>query len=241
MKIDIWSDYACPFCYIGKRRLEHALSQFPHRDQVEVVFRSFQLDPNAKVHENRDIHDMLAAKYGMTRDKAKAMNEQLAEQARGVELEFNFDSLVPTNTFDSHRLHHYASKLGKGAEMSERLLRAYFTESLNLGERAVLAKLAVDVGLNEQDTLDMLETDSYINEVNGDIEEGQRLGITGVPFFVINNKYAISGAQPGPVFTEVLDTVWAEEQAGPVLQVVGNDAAKASSDEGCSDGSCDIK
>ncbi|MCL6601426.1 MAG: DsbA family oxidoreductase [Paenibacillus sp.] len=240
MKIDIWSDYACPFCYIGKRRLENALSQFPHRDQVEVVFRSFQLDPNAKVNESRDIHDMLAVKYGMTRDKAIAMNEQLAEQARGVGLDFHFDSLVPTNTFDSHRLSHYAGTQGKGAEMSERLLRAYFTDSVNLGERTVLAQLAAEIGLNEQDVLDMLETESFTDEVNGDIEEGQRLGITGVPFFVINNKYAISGAQPGPVFTEVLDTVWAEEQGAPALQLVGSDSSKASPDDGCSDGSCDI-
>ena len=240
MKIDIWSDYACPFCYIGKRRLENALSQFPHRDQVEVVFRSFQLDPSAKVHGNPDIHDMLAAKYGMTRDKAKAMNEQLAEQARGVGLDFQFDSIVPTNTFDSHRLTHYATKQGKGAEMTERLLRAYFTDSLNLGDRSVLAQLAVEIGLNEQETLHMLETEDYADQVNGDIEEGQRLGVTGVPFFVINNKYAISGAQPGPVFMEVLDTVWAEEQKAPGLQLVGTDSSKASSDDGCSDGSCGI-
>ncbi|MDQ0195071.1 DsbA family oxidoreductase [Paenibacillus wynnii] len=240
MKIDIWSDYACPFCYIGKRRLENALSQFPHRDQVEVVFRSFQLDPSAKVHGNPDIHDMLAAKYGMTRDKAKAMNEQLAEQARGVGLDFRFDSIVSTNTFDGHRLTHYASKQGKGAEMTERLLRAYFTDSVNLGDRSVLAQLAGEIGLNEQETLDMLESDAYADQVNGDIEEGQRLGVTGVPFFVINNKYAISGAQPGPVFTEVLDTVWAEEQKAPGLQLVGTDSSKASSEDGCSDGSCGI-
>ncbi|KGE18979.1 DsbA family oxidoreductase [Paenibacillus wynnii] len=240
MKIDIWSDYACPFCYIGKRRLENALSQFPHRDQVEVVFRSFQLDPSAKVHGNPNIHDMLAAKYGMTRDKAIAMNEQLAEQARGVGLDFQFDSIVPTNTFDSHRLTHYATKQGKGAEMTERLLRAYFTDSVNLGDRSVLTQLAGEIGLNEQETLDMLESDAYADQVNGDIEEGQRLGVTGVPFFVVNNKYAISGAQPGPVFTEVLDTVWAEEQKAPGLQLVGTDSSKASSDDGCSDGSCGI-
>ena len=240
MKIDIWSDYACPFCYIGKRRLENALSQFPHRDQVEVTFRSFQLDPSAKVHGNPDIHEMLAAKYGMTRDKAIAMNEQLAEQARGVGLDFQFDSIVPTNTFDSHRLTHYASKQGKGAEMTERLLRAYFTDSLNLGDRSVLALLGAEVGLEEKDVLEMLDTEVYADDVNGDIEEGQTLGITGVPFFVINNKYAISGAQPGPVFTEVLDTVWAEEQNAPALQMVGTDSSKTPQGDGCSDGSCDI-
>ncbi|AIQ22518.1 DsbA family oxidoreductase [Paenibacillus sp. FSL H7-0737] len=240
MRIDIWSDYACPFCYIGKRRLENALSQFPNRDQVEVVFRSFQLDPHAEVSTDKNIHELLATKYGMSIEKAKAMNAQLAEQAQDVGLEFNFDTVEHTNTFDSHRLSHFASSKGKGAEMSERLLRAYFTDSLNLGDRSVLATLAAEVGLDQAEVAAMLETDAYTAEVNGDIEEGSRLNITGVPFFVFNNKYALSGAQPGPVFTEVLDTVWAEEQAGPKLQVVGNGKSEVSTDDGCADGSCNI-
>lgn len=242
MRIDIWSDYACPFCYIGKRRLEHALSQFADRDSVEVVYRSFQLDPSAAVHTNQDIHDMLAAKYGMTREKAKATNDQLAEQAQGVGLDFHFDDMKPTNTFDSHRLAHYAKDQGKAPEMTERLLRAYFTDSLNLGERSVLAQLAAEVGLDEAATAAMLETEAYKDTVNEDIAEGQRLNITGVPFFVFNNKYAVSGAQPGPVFTEVLDTVWAEEQAAPVLQTVGGNKAtdQAAGDDGCTDGSCSV-
>jgi len=240
MRIDIWSDYACPFCYIGKRRLENALSQFPNRDQVEVVFRSFQLDPHAKLNETQSIHEMLASKYGMTIEKAKAMNAQLAEQAQDVGLDFQFDTMKHTNTFDSHRLSHFASSKGKGAEMSERLLRAYFTDSLNLGDRSVLATLAAEIGLDQAEVAAMLETDAYTADVNGDIEEGSRLNITGVPFFVFNNKYALSGAQPGPVFTEVLDTVWAEEQAGPTLQVVGKGKSDVSTDDGCADGSCNI-
>jgi predicted DsbA family dithiol-disulfide isomerase len=240
VRIDIWSDYACPFCYIGKRRLENALSQFPNRNQVEVVFRSFQLDPHAEVSTDKSIHELLATKYGMTVEKAKAMNAQLAEQAKDVGLEFNFDTVKHTNTFDSHRLSHFASTKGKGAEMSERLLRAYFTDSLNLGDRSVLASLAAEVGLDQAEAAAMLETDAFANEVNGDIEEGSRLNITGGPFFVFNNKYALSGAQPGPVFTEVLDTVWAEEQAGPTLQVVGKGNSEVSTDDGCADGSCNI-
>lgn len=240
MRIDIWSDYACPFCYIGKRRLENALSQFPNRDKVEVVYRSFQLDPTAAVKNDKDIHDLLAVKYGMTRDKAKAMNEQLAEQARGVGLDFHFDTIQSTNTFDSHRLSHYASSQGKAAEMTERLLQAYFTDSLNLGERSVLVSLAAEVGLDQAATAAMLESEAYKDEVYADIAEGQRLNINGVPFFVFNNKYAVSGAQPGPVFTEVLDTVWAEEQNAPVLQVVGTGKSEVSTDDGCSDGSCSV-
>ncbi|MBW4084071.1 DsbA family oxidoreductase [Paenibacillus sp. S150] len=240
MRIDIWSDYACPFCYIGKRRLEHALSQFEGRDKVEVVFRSFQLDPNAPVQATRDIYDMLAAKFGMTREKAIATNAQLAEQARGAGLEFNFDTVKPTNTFDSHRLSHYAAAKGKAAEMSERLLRAYFTDGLSLGDRRQLASLAAEAGLDEAEAAAMLETDAYAEEVNGDIAQGERLNITGVPFFVFNNKYAVSGAQPGPVFSEVLDTVWAEENNTPVLQAVGKPGSKAADAEGCDDGSCSI-
>jgi predicted DsbA family dithiol-disulfide isomerase len=240
MRIDIWSDYACPFCYIGKRRLEHALSQFPDRDKVEVVFRSFQLDPNARTDETRDIHDILAAKYGMTRDKAKATNAQLAEQAQGVGLEFNFDTVQSTNTFDGHRLSHYAATKGKAPQMTERLLRAYFTDSLNLGDRKVLAELAAEVGLDQVETAAVLESNAYADQVNADIDAARLLNITGVPFFVFNNKYAVSGAQPGPVFTEVLDTVWAEEQNTPVLQVVGKPQSKAEDADGCDDGSCSI-
>ncbi|WNS40960.1 DsbA family oxidoreductase [Paenibacillus sp. MMS20-IR301] len=240
MRIDIWSDYACPFCYIGKRRLEHALSQFPDRDQVEVVFRSFQLDPNARTDETRDIHEILAAKYGMTREKAQAMNAQLAEQAQGVGLEFNFDTVQSTNTFDGHRLSHYAASEGKAPQMTERLLRAYFTDTQNLGDRKVLAELAAEAGLDQEAVTAMLESDAYSAQVDADIEAARQLNVTGVPFFVFNNKYAVSGAQPGPVFTEVLDTVWAEEQSKPALQVVGKTQAAADKADGCDDGSCSI-
>ncbi|QSF46077.1 DsbA family oxidoreductase [Paenibacillus tianjinensis] len=240
MRIDVWSDYACPFCYIGKRRLEHALSQFADRDKVEVVFRSFQLDPSARTDETRDIHDMLASKYGMTRDKAQAMNAQLADQASGVGLQFNFDTVVPTNTFDAHRLNHYADTKGKAKEMTERLLKAYFTDSVNIGDRKVLAGLAAEAGLDAAEALAVLENGAYADEVEQDIAAAQQLNVTGVPFFVFNNKYAVSGAQPGPVFTEVLDTVWAEEQKAPVLQVVGQPKSQAPDAEGCDDGSCSI-
>lgn len=240
MRIDIWSDYACPFCYIGKRRLEHALSQFEARDKVEVVFRSFQLDPNAQVDLTKDIHDHLASKYGMPREKAKEMNNQLAEQAKGVGLEFKFDTVVHTNTFDSHRLSHFAAAKGKAKEMTERLLRAYFTDTVNIGDREVLASLAAEVGLDAAETAAVLESDAYADDVNNDIGAAQQLNITGVPFFVFNNKYAVSGAQPGPVFSEVLDTVWAEEQNAPALQVIGQPKASAADADGCDDGSCNI-
>lgn len=242
MRIDIWSDYACPFCYIGKKRLEHALSEFPGKDHVEVVFRSFQLDPSANPAGEVNIHEMLAKKYNMTLEKAQAMNAQLTEQAKGVGLDFRFDTMVHTNTFDAHRLSHYAAKHGKAAEITERLLRAYFTDSLNVGDRSVLAKLAGEVGLDEAEVASVLASDAYSAEVNADIAEGARLNITGVPFFVFNNKYAVSGAQPGPVFTEVLETVWKEEQETSGLQVLGQSGnpGQAAGDDACGDGSCKI-
>lgn len=240
MKIEVWSDIACPFCYIGKRKLEHALGQFADRDQVQVVYRSFELDPNADAAGGPNIHQMLADKYGMSLDQAKQMNAQLADQAKGEGLDFRFEHMVHTNTFDAHRLIHFAGTSGKAAEMSERLFKAYFTDSLNVGDRSVLASLAAEVGLDEAGTAEVLASDAYAEDVRADIGKASQLGVTGVPFFVFNNKYAISGAQPGPVFTEVLDTVWAEEKQEPQLRVIGTPSSGTSGEDGCADGSCTV-
>ncbi|GIP34487.1 DsbA family oxidoreductase [Paenibacillus sp. J2TS4] len=239
MRVDIWSDYVCPFCYIGKRRFEMALNQFPHRDQVQVVYRSFQLDPNTPRDVEGDMHQVLADKYGMSREKAKAMNEQVAEQARGVGLDYHFDTMLPTNTRDAHRLTHYAKQHGKMSEMTERLLHAYFTESLHIGDHPTLAKLAAEVGLNADEATAMLSGDEYAVNARQDQEEAARLGVSGVPFFVFNNKYAVSGAQSSESFAQVLNQVWEEEQAAPVLKMV-QDATDSASDDGCSDGSCSV-
>lgn len=237
MKIEVWSDYACPFCYIGKRRLEHALEQFPDKDDVEVTFRSFQLDPTADPAGTPDIHAMLARKYGVPYEQAKEMNAQVGEQARGVGLDFRFDTMVHTNTFDSHRLAHYAEEQGAGQAVNERLLKAYFTDSLNLGDRGVLADLAAEAGLDRRAVTEMLESDRYSAEVRADIARAGQIGVKGVPFFVFNDKYALSGAQPGPVFSEVLETVRKEEKE-PVLKTLGSDTADGS--DGCADGSCSV-
>lgn len=237
MRIDIWSDYACPFCYIGKRRLENALRDFPGRDEVEVVFRSFELDPHAKVLQSGDIHSKLAEKYGMTRERAKEMNAQLGAQAKEEGLDFRFDSIISTNTFDAHRLGHYAREHGKAAEMTERLLQAYFTDGSHLGKKESLAELAAEVGLDKQDVLYMLAGNAFTEAVRQDEEEARRLGITGVPFFVVNGKYGVSGAQPLAVFKDVLNTVWAEEHRPQQLQRIGNAAPDG---DGCGDGSCSV-
>ncbi|MFD1775675.1 DsbA family oxidoreductase [Paenibacillus rhizophilus] len=238
MKIEVWSDYVCPFCYIGKRRLEHALSQFPDRDKVEVEFRSFQLDPEAGP-TSKSIHELLAAKYGITAEQAKTMNAQVADQALGVGLDFKFDTMIHANTYDSHRLAQYAKSKGLEAELTERLMQGYFTDGLNLGDSETLAALAAEAGLDKEEAVTVLNSDAYADEVKADISAAQRLGVTGVPFFVFNNKYAISGAQPGPVFSEVLDQVWSEEQQEPTLRVIGG-SDDASGNEGCGDGSCSV-
>lgn len=236
MKVEIWSDIGCPFCYIGKRRFEAALERFAHQQDVEVVYRSFELDPRAPRDVPHDVYDMLAGKYGMSREQAKAMNVNVGEQAKSVGLDFQFDTIILTNTFDAHRLIHFAAEHGKMKEMAERLFRAYFTDSLHVGDRAVLAGLAAEVGLDEQAAASMLAGDGYAEQVAANEREAARLGIRGVPYFVIDRRYAVSGAQPEEVFLGALNKAWSEKQP---LTVLSPDAGEAGG-EACADGSCAV-
>jgi predicted DsbA family dithiol-disulfide isomerase len=211
MKVEIWSDFVCPFCYIGKRRFEQAMQQLPNREDIEVIFRSFELDPQAEREMKIDVHDLLAAKYGMTREQAKAANENVANQAKAVGLTYHFDTVIPTNSFDAHRLTHFAAKYGKMNEMAERLFKAYFTDSKHIGKRETLSELAAEVGLDKEEAAAVLAGNEYSDEVRADEDEGHRLGIRGVPFFVINRRYAVSGAQPSEVFLEALQKAWKED------------------------------
>ncbi len=211
MKVEIFSDIVCPFCYIGKRRFEKALEQFNHKEKVELFFRSFQLDPNAPKNPKEDIHSTLAKKYEMSYEEAKKMNDQVADQAREVGLHFDFDKAIHSNTFDAHRLSHYALEEGKMYELMERLMKAHFTDGHNVSEHHVLADLAEEVGLSREESLRVLEDDAYTNDVEQDITLSGQYGVQGVPFFVFNRKYAVSGAQPTEVFLEVLEKVFEEE------------------------------
>lgn len=240
VRVEIWSDFVCPFCYIGKRRFESALEQFAHKDQVEVIFRSFELDPHAKKDIGKDIHTVLAEKYGLSYERAKEMNRQIGEQAREVGLIFHFDTMIPTNTFDAHRLFHFAKKQGKINEVTERLLKAYFTDSLHIGDHEVLAKLAEEVGLDKKVVLAVLQSDDYSENVRHDEEMATKLGINAVPFFVFNNKYGVSGAQPTNVFLEVLEKVWKEEEKEQKIQVLQSDHDNIGDQGNCADGSCKI-
>ncbi|GIN73891.1 DSBA oxidoreductase [Bacillus sp. J14TS2] len=237
MKIEVWSDFVCPFCYIGKRRLEQALEQFPHQDEVEVEFHSFELDPTTAKDQEKTIHESLATKYGVSVDEAKKMNEGVAEQAKSVGLNFHFDTMVPTNTFDAHRLAHFAKTKAKDKEITERLLHGYFSEGKRLSDYEVLADLAVEVGLDRNEVLQVLQNETaYADEVRYDENTAQQIGVRGVPFFVVNQKYAISGAQPMETFVGALEKVWQEEKSTPILQDLSGDA----DDAACVDGNCAV-
>ncbi|MBD0383518.1 DsbA family oxidoreductase [Paenibacillus sedimenti] len=233
MQVEIWSDIACPFCYIGKSRIESGLAQFAHKDQVEIVYKSFQLDEHAPLDVAHDVHDMLSAKYGMSREEAKAMNAQLGKQAEAEGLDFHFDTLVLTNTLDAHRLLHFAAQHGKSKEVADLLFKAYFTESKHVGRHETLTAIAAEAGLDPNAVSSMLASDQFADEVRADQLEGSRLGVRGVPFYVINRKYAISGAQSASVFLDALEKAWGEKKPLTVL----NDTTGGSGAV-CTDGVC---
>ncbi|OOM74307.1 DSBA-like thioredoxin domain protein [Clostridium puniceum] len=243
MKIEIWSDFVCPFCYIGKRRLEIALNKFEYKDEVKLVFKSFELDPSSKKKFDKNIHEIIAKKYGISVEQAKASNNQIIEQAKAVDLNYDFDDLIPTNTFDAHRLSHYAKTEGKMNELSERLLKAYFVDSLNISDYKVLANLAGEVGLNSDEALKILESGQYGAEVRKDEESASKLRINGVPYFVFNNKYSVSGAQPSELFLEMLEKIKKEELSEAATEFLSENKSEDNEDSNagnCSDGKCKI-
>jgi predicted DsbA family dithiol-disulfide isomerase len=211
MHIEIWSDIICPYCYIGKRRLEEALAKFQHKEEVKIEYRSFELNPDAKVHYDEDNIELLSKKYGTSKEQIKAMNLQLTEQAKEVGLIYHLDKIKATNTLNAHRLIHLAKQFGKENEMVERLFKAYFTEVRHVGETKTLIELATEIGLDQQKVQSMLSSNEYEADVRAQEQDAQQIGVTGVPFYVINRKYAISGAQPSEVFLEVMEKVWIEE------------------------------
>lgn len=240
MKIEVWSDYACPFCYIGKQRLQNALDQFPDKDKVEVEFKSFELDPRAPKQTNHDVHDMLSKKYGMSREQAIAMNSNLAGQAKETGLEFQFDTLQLANTFDAHRLTRFAASKGRMDAMAQELFRAYFTDSLLLSDHDTLADLAEKAGLDRQEALEALAGPAYTDEVRADEEEARQLGVTGVPFFVFDRKYAVSGAQSQDAFLQTLQQVWNEAQQHSGDGEGLNPANSTEPGGACRDDACDL-
>jgi predicted DsbA family dithiol-disulfide isomerase len=208
MQVEIWSDVICPWCFIGKRRFETALANFAHKDDVQVMWRSFELDPNSPPHYPESLEKLLARKYGVSAQEAAAMNARVTSLAKEIGLEYHLASARSGNTFDAHRLLHFAASKQLGDRATERLMKAYFSESLPVGDRAALARIATEFGISEMETMAMLESDAYSKDVRADEARAAELGITGVPFFVINETTGISGAQPVELFAEALQKAW---------------------------------
>jgi predicted DsbA family dithiol-disulfide isomerase len=196
MKIEIWADVACPWCYVGKRRFEQALSGFDRRDQVQVTWRSFELDPRAPRVQPLSGPEVLARKYRVSVEQAHAMNDRLKGEGAKEGLDLHPETVRMVNTFDAHRLIHHAASEGKGAPMVERLFRAYHVEGEVLSDPATLVKLAAEVGVSAAGAHAVVEGDAYSDAVRADEERAAQFGISGVPFFAIDETYGISGAQP---------------------------------------------
>lgn len=208
MKIEIWSDVACPFCYIGKRRLEEALSQFEHKNEVEIEWKSYLLNPDQKSNTGQSLYEYLSEAKGWTMEYTLQVNQQVVEMAEEVGLHYNMDKAVVANTSEAHRLIQHAKSLGKGDAMEEALFRAYFVDGRNLADQRELTQIAADCGIDEVSAKAAINNMEYAEAVQRDIYEGVQIGVRGVPFFVFDNKYGISGAQPLEVFTRTLEQTY---------------------------------
>lgn len=231
IRIDVWSDVVCPWCYVGKRRLERALAMFPHRDEVEVVHRAFQLDPSAPRDRTERTLEMLAAKYGTSPEQAAAMQARVSQIAAGEGLEYHLDRTLSGNTFDAHRVLKLARERGREAEVLERFYRAYFTEARSLFDAASLARIAAEAGLDAAEVERVLADGTYADEVEIDRYEAGKLGGNGVPFFVVGGRYGISGAQPLELFEQVLERAWSDAHPATLTPIGGD--AEACADDGC--------
>jgi predicted DsbA family dithiol-disulfide isomerase len=234
IKVEIWSDVACPWCYIGKRRFESALTNFEHSDQVEILWRSFELAPDAPNTTEGTLDEMLSKKYGMSPQQARDANTQITSLAATEGLDYHFEKAHYANTFNAHRLIHLATEYNLQDAMKERLLKAYFTDGLLIGNIDTLVQLATETGIDGEKARAVLESDTYVDAVRADEQRASEFGISGVPFFAFDEKYGVSGAQPTEVFSEVLARAWAE--ARPQLISV-----KSAPEAGvCNDDSCAV-
>lgn len=215
MKVEIWSDIMCPFCYIGKRHFEQALKQFPHNNEIQIEWKSFQLDPSIPQHlpQKTSVYQYLAQRKGMTYDQSVKMHERVVEMAKAAGLQYNFDKAIVANSFSAHRLIQLAKTKGLGDAAEERLFLAYFTQGKDFGDPQVLQELGRDIGLTTEEVNEALTNEQYAQKVKHDINEAEEIGVNGVPFFVFNRKYAVSGAQPATVFTQVVERAFDEWKA----------------------------
>ncbi len=211
IEIEIWSDVMCPFCYIGKRKFEIALEKFEHKDKVHVIWKSYLLDPGLVSDSTKSIHQHLAASKGWTSDYAKEMGKHVSAMAKEEGLQYNMDQVKVANTFDAHRLIQLAKQKNRGDEMEELLFRAYFTEGKNLADPEVLKAIASQIGIENEAVETMLRGKGYAKEVLEDLKAAEDIGVSGVPFFVFNRNFAVSGAQPSETFLKALKKAWENE------------------------------
>jgi len=234
MRVEIWSDVVCPWCYVGKRNFEAALAQFEHRDHVEVVWRAFELDPSAPAERQGDYATHLARKYGMGVGQAQQMIETMTATGAAAGAVLDFAKARPGNTFDAHRLLHLAGERGLQGALKERLLQATFAEGEPIGDRGALLRLAVDVGLEEAEVAALLESDAYASEVREEESLAFDLGISAVPFFVIDRTFGVPGAQPPDVLLQALRRAW-QKSSTPLVPAVDTPQAP-----GCDGDSCAV-
>jgi predicted DsbA family dithiol-disulfide isomerase len=235
MKVNIWSDIRCPFCYIGKKKFELALEKFQHQGKIEVNWRSFELDANLVTDTSRSMYDYIADIKGISLEQASQMHHQVTQAADSVGLTFDFDKAVLANSFNAHRLIQFAKTKDLGNEAEELLFKAHLTEGKNIDDRQILLAIGLELGLSEEELKDVIfNANAYAKEVKLDQQQAQAIGVRGVPFFVFNDKYAVSGAQSPDTFLEVLEKSW-EEYASSLP----NELVVLNSENSCDiDGKC---
>lgn len=233
MRIDIWSDVICPWCFIGKKRFERALEAFPHRDRVEVVHRSYQLDPTAPKGEVHSQREVLKTRYGMDDQRVREMMENVERTAASEGVEMRLLDGLTGNTWDAHRVLHLAREKGLQDAMLERLYKAHFVEGQSIFGAEALTKLGAEAGLEADEIRQVLDAGRYDDAITADVREAQQIGVRGVPFFVIDRRYGVSGAQPTEAFAEVLAKAWSERNPVTMVQTAGATDAEVCGPDAC--------
>ena len=238
MNIEIWSDVACPFCYIGKRHLEEAKNSLSFKDEINIIWKSYQLNPMYYNTKKETIFEHLENSKGMSEEQVKQMTDQVVDMANNAGLQFSFDSTIPANTFDAHRLIHLASQHRLQDQAKEALLKAYFIDGKDVADKTILQKIAEDIGLDQTEILETLDSDKFSGDVEHDIKESRDIGVQGVPFFVLDRKYAISGAQPVTAFKDALTQAYTEwKSAQPVDKLT---SLNVNNNASCDDDGCEV-
>lgn len=236
MKIEIWSDVMCPFCYIGKRHLEQALTELPFKDSIDINWKSYQLNPAYHNEDGENLYDYLSKNKGISLEQAKQMTIQVATMGNNVGLNLDFETNIPANSFDAHRLIHFAASKGKQDLAEEYLFKAHFEEAKNIADTNVLLEIAASLGLDIEETKTVLTSDKFAEEVRFDIYESQQIGVRGVPFFVMDRKYALSGAQPVDAFKQAITqsyNEWKVAQESTSLKNLNTNSTNTCDENGC--------